>query len=275
MTASNNSPALTSLTRAALVVAHPGHELLVHGWLEITRPRVFVFTDGSARSTQSRLDSTSKILDQTGARRGSIYGRLSDASAYSAIINHEFELFKRLARELAEALIEERVSTVAGDAIEGYNPMHDVCRLLINTAVRIASHATCQPIKNLAFSLFNKPIACSQTLCADCVSLQLDEAAFKRKMAAAEGYNEMKDEVYAAIDRASLDAFRTERLHPVDTDDGKSLWEKEQPFYERYGEKRVAAGHYQQVLRYKEHLAPLAEALRQYAESSFQSGRLR
>src|SRR4030095_641561 len=29
-------------TRAALVSAHPGHELRVHGWLEIARPLVFV-----------------------------------------------------------------------------------------------------------------------------------------------------------------------------------------------------------------------------------------
>lgn len=32
--------------RAALVVAHPGHELRVYGWLEQARPRVFVLTDG-------------------------------------------------------------------------------------------------------------------------------------------------------------------------------------------------------------------------------------
>ena len=33
----------------ALVIGHPGHELLVHGWLEVARPIVFVFTDGSGR----------------------------------------------------------------------------------------------------------------------------------------------------------------------------------------------------------------------------------
>src|SRR5437868_1619892 len=28
--------------RAALVIAHPGHELLVHGWLELARPVIFI-----------------------------------------------------------------------------------------------------------------------------------------------------------------------------------------------------------------------------------------
>lgn len=256
-------------TRCALVVAHPGHELLVHGWLETARPRVFVLTDGSGRSNQSRLDSTTKVLDQTGANRGGIYGRLSDAAAYSAILNRDFNLFIRLAVELAEALAAERISRVAGDAVEGYNPMHDVCRLLINTAVQIASRAGCQPIENFAFSLVGQPLACPQALCANRISLHLDEDAFTRKMAAAEGYTEMKEEVSAAIDRASIDAFRTERLHPVGTEEGQSLWTEQQPYYERYGERRVAAGHYHRVLRHQEHIAPLAEALRLSAETGY------
>jgi len=65
-------------TRAALVIAHPGHELLVHGWLELMRPLVFVLTDGSGRTNQSRLESTTEIVNHTGVKLGCIYGRLSD-----------------------------------------------------------------------------------------------------------------------------------------------------------------------------------------------------
>ena len=39
-----------------LFVAHPGHELCVHGWLEIARPKVFVLTDGSGRSGRRAFD---------------------------------------------------------------------------------------------------------------------------------------------------------------------------------------------------------------------------
>src|SRR5947209_8011263 len=118
--------------RAALVLGHPGHELLVHGWLEVTQPLVFVLTDGSGRSNQSRLASTTKILNQAGAKLGSIYGRLTDAVAYAAILNHEFDLFVGIAENLCEEFAVQRIGCVAGDACEGYNPMHDVCRLVIN-----------------------------------------------------------------------------------------------------------------------------------------------
>jgi hypothetical protein len=58
--------------RTALVIGHPGYELMVHGWLELTQPLVFVLTDGSGRSNQSRLASTTKILNRAGAKQGSI-----------------------------------------------------------------------------------------------------------------------------------------------------------------------------------------------------------
>src|SRR5438034_752023 len=46
MTSSGGQTQFTSSNaRAALFIAHPGHELLVHGWLELVRPFVFVLTD--------------------------------------------------------------------------------------------------------------------------------------------------------------------------------------------------------------------------------------
>ena len=110
--------------RIALVIGHPGHELLVHRSLEVARPVVFVFTDGSGRSTQSRLASSTKLLNQTGAKCGGIYGLITDAAGYAAILNQDFNLFVGLAEELSRAFVTEQIDCVSGDAFEGYNPMH-------------------------------------------------------------------------------------------------------------------------------------------------------
>ncbi len=249
--------------RTALVIGHPGHELLVHGWLEVAHPLVFVFTDGSGRSNQSRLASTTKVLNQTGAKCGSIYGRLTDAAAYAAILNHEFELFVGLARELSGALVAERIDYVAGDAFEGYNPMHDVCRLVINAAVTVAGRERGQCVANFEFSLTGP---CNELPHPNRIWRLLDEAAFARKMTAAKGYAQLSGEVSAALERTSTEAFRVECLCPVDRCAGDYRG-NEPPFYEQYGEKQVAAGYYDRVLRYNEHIAPLAEALRRYVES--------
>src|SRR5438874_2689284 len=123
---------------AALVIAHPGHELCVHGWLENARPRVFVLTDGSGRSGQSRLNSTSEILSAAGARCGSIFGRFSDLSIYTAILEGDFGVFEQLVIELADSFVRDEVEYVSGDATEGYNTIHDTCRIVINAAVELA-----------------------------------------------------------------------------------------------------------------------------------------
>ncbi|HWN08969.1 MAG TPA: hypothetical protein VNO50_06820 [Pyrinomonadaceae bacterium] len=252
-------------TRAALVIGHPGHELRVHGWLEVARPVVFVFTDGSGRANQSRLPSTTRILSRAGATRGSIYGRFTDANAYAAILNHEFDVFVELAEELCEAFAAERIDYVAGDAFEGYNPMHDVCRLIINAAVAAAQGLRDHRVGNLGFSLIGQPTACQQAPHADGICRRLDDVAFARKLAAAKGYVELAGEVHSALEHTSADALRVECLRPVGSAEDLS---DQPPFYESHGEKQVAAGLYTRVLRYQEHIAPLAEALRRYVERS-------
>lgn len=247
-----------SLSRAALVIGHPGHELLVHRWLELARPMVFVLTDGSGRTNQSRLNSTSEILNQTGAKQGSIYGRLTDRAAYSAMLNHEFDLFVQLAGELAAALTSARIDYVVGDAREGYSPTHDVCRLVINAALEVANRMSGQRVGNFEFVLRSPQVDHESRHPGD-IHLTLDQEAFARKLARAKAYAGLSAEVSAALGRTPVDAFRTEHLRRVSLN--HEVHSEGRPFYEQYGEKRVAEGHYKRVIRYREHLAPLAEAL--------------
>jgi len=257
-----------SKTRAALVVAHPGHELMVHGWLEIARPCVFVLTDGSGRANKSRLNSTTRVLERAGASTGNLYGPLTDAAAYRAILNHEFEVFIKCVRELTAAFVSRQIDFVAGDALEGYNPMHDVCRLVINAAVAAARRDHGREIANVDFSLVNHADAAPTPPSANDITLQLDEAALARKISVAQGYAELAGEVSSALSKSSIEAFRIERLRPVDSEGPETLTRhcsEKPPFYEQYGEKQVAAGHYTHVLRYDEHIAPLAEALQSFS----------
>jgi hypothetical protein len=75
---------------------------------------------------------------------------------------------------------------------------------------------------------------------------------------------ELKEKFRGMIDGVPLDAFRVECLRPVDNESGTHWTTK--PFYELYGEKLVAAGRYQKVIRYEEHMLPLARAIRAKAK---------
>jgi hypothetical protein len=65
-----------------LIVAHPGHELLLHGWISRNKPLVHILTDGAADSSMTRLGGTAELLRDLGARSGAIFDRLSDREAY-------------------------------------------------------------------------------------------------------------------------------------------------------------------------------------------------
>ena len=143
---------------AALVIAHPGHELRVHGWMARTRPVVFVLTDGSGRTGRSRIESTTRVLAALGAARGAVYGRFSDREIYRALMERETARFVALASEIAAAFATLATAEVAGDALEGYNPTHDLCRHLIDAAVGM-SRASGREITNYDFPLTGPPDA--------------------------------------------------------------------------------------------------------------------
>lgn len=291
--------------RAALVVAHPSHELRLHGWLEQAKPYVCVLTDGGGRSGEPRLARTTEVLSRAGATRGAIYGRFADLDVYSAILNRDTELFAGIVEELAQVFVDQRIDYVVGDAAEGYNVTHDMCRVMIGAAVEMAERRYGHLVKNFDFAVVGPPDECPDHLRDKATWFQLDDDAFDRKIRAALGYTpKLAEDVEEALtgvpfrgvrrfsqaqlarqvdievktsdlrgvasneqhqelnDGVPLDAFRVECLRPVDNESGTHWSSGDRRFYELYGEKIVAAGRYDTVIRYEEHMLPLARAIR-------------
>ena len=276
-------------TSSALIVAHPGHEMRLHCWLAKARPVVFILTDGSGRSQLSRLDSTTNYLREIGVERGSLYGRFSDRKIYQSLLRHDFTLFINLVNELVESFRRERIALVVGDAAEGYNSTHDLCRLLVNAAVEMANGAGAGHIANYDFPVVERPDSCPQRLRAAAIRLHLDETTFAGKLAAArKHYPELVTEMEMALSRTGtsplrvylegrnetqqaavetcLDLFRVEVLRPAGGHKQLDAFMRHKPFYESHGERQVASGYYAETIRYREHLAPLADVLREHVE---------
>jgi hypothetical protein len=241
----------------ALVVAHPGHELRVYHWLETHHPIYCCLTDGSGGSATSRLSSTTRLLDTVGASLGPIYGRYPDTDVYRLLLDGRVDVFVALARELAAALATAGVECVAGDAVEGFNPAHDVCRLVVNGAVEILRRQTGRDVRSYEFLLDGPPDANRP----GSVVVRLDAAALERKLAAARDYTEMRAEVDAALARYGRQAFAIECLRPATATSPLMRFEEELPYYERFGERRVEEGRYSEIIRYRDHVRPVAMAI--------------
>ena len=228
--------------------------------MTIAHPVVHVLTDGSGSDRQSRIASTTALLDAAGATRGSIYGRMSDREIYDAILHRDHARFIALVEELATTLVTNNISVVAGDAVEGFNPSHDVCRYVINAAVRLAA-ASGHVIGCYAFPLDGPPDAGGDGLRRGVLRVDLTDEMLTRKLEAARAYAELRGEVESALQRVGTAPFRTEWLFPVDLVDPYGRNPDETPYYEIYGAQRVDAGAYANLVTFREHVKPLADAL--------------
>ena len=295
--------------RAGLAVTHPSHELRVFGWLERTRPRVLVFTDGSGRASRPRLPASARGLETLGLARGPVFGAVPDLAVYKALLRRDTEFFLGWALRVAEDLVRSQITFLAGDAAEGHNSAHDVWRGVLDAAVEIARDRYGWPTASYAFALFGHPAVCPDHARDGALWVHLDDEAFRRKVTAVREYSpklaaevdailagalfeglnrfsepalalaaaseaglglatlvqfpDLYDRLRAVIEGISMDDFRTECLWPatpfecLERDAGK-------PFYEFYGERLVAAGQYAEVIRYREHLVPVLEGLRDW-----------
>jgi hypothetical protein len=164
-----------------------------------------------------------------------------------------------LTRQLADFCVRHHPAELVGDMVEGYSPSHDVCRAMIDAAAELAA-ARSVPLANYAFPLTGLPDRAWQGRLQPAQILRLDPAAIERKRRAAEGYVALRAEVDHAWRELGIDAFACEALYDTATL-GRDPPEQP-PFYESFGERQVALGRYQQVLRYRSHVQPLVAALR-------------
>jgi len=246
----------------ALVIAHPGHELRTFGWVARHVPRVFVLTDGGGAGERPRLARTDALLAALGAVREPSFPVQSDRQMYEQMLGGDLAPFIELVERLAAAFVTQGIATVAGDATEGFNPTHDLCRGLVNTAVAIAQARSRRPIANYEFELTEWERGGNASHDGSCVHVSLAEAVFRRKLEAARGYYDLHDEVDRALAARGEDYFRLECMRP-----GREPEEPvEPPYYELIGEDRVRHGTYERVLRYADHMRPILVGLRAYAD---------
>lgn len=248
--------------KAALFIAHPGHVLRAYRWLEIAKPLVFVMTDGSGPDQPARLPSTSAVLEKVGARAGGVYGKWTDVEVYEAILKREAGPFVEATRKIANELAANEIDYILGDAAEGYQCTHEMCRYMLNTALALVEKETGRKIQNYDFLLFGPPDTCPDALRDRAIRVELNDDDFARKIAAAESYNEdFTHEVTKQTDRYGKKPFMVEYLMPAERG---AEWHagRGTPTYEVYGELQVMKGKYKQVIRYADHFKPLVTELR-------------
>ena len=231
-----------------LFVAHPGHELMIHGWLARAKPRVCVLTDGAGADGKPRIDFTETLLRDAGATPGRIFGRFTDLESYTWLFDRKVEVIDALVTEVAEEIASHHIEFVVADAMEGLHPVHDLSRMIVGAACARAGS-----IPHYEFPLHDGPRAYEDFI-------ELDDAEFATKIAWARKLEPILADVREMFSRFGEDAFRRESFRRV-SDWTATPW-GERPLYERIGEEHVARGRFTRVIRYAEHVQPLLDHVR-------------
>lgn len=247
--------AKTSFGRSLLVIAHPGHELRLYGWIKQATPHVVILTDGSGSTGISRVDLSRDLIHGLGAHVA-VAGKFPEPRLYELMLAREVTPFLRMADELAALVRSESIDTLICDASEGYHPAHDLCLPLARAAVRAAGRDTVL----YEYRVVGDP----RPQRHDAFALELDEPMWREKIDRARRYaaasgSVLSQEVQYMFDTFGEEAFRHEVLRSAGTESPRL--HNGLRYYEARGEERVRSGRYGEVLRHRDHFAPVEGAL--------------
>lgn len=260
-----------TLGRAALAVAHPGHELRLAKWAELSRPAVFILTSGSrSGADRSRVEASARLAESLGARPGGVFGQRLDREAYGWVMAGDAAPFEALAEQLADELVRDRIDTVVTDGWQLYNVIHDFWHLTVRLAAALATARRGQTVECLDYAVVPTTAGMPQ-VGRERLRIELSPEDVARKMRLIEAYAGIAEDAAEAI-RVGGEAFvRCETLHePAPL---RQLFPTggDKPLYETFGEARVAAGLYDSVLRWR-HAEPVAARLAARLNAALTSG---
>jgi copper chaperone CopZ len=232
-----------------LILAHPGHELRIHHWLELRKPRIYLLTDGSGGHHSSRTQYSRDVVEATGATAGAVFGDIPDATWYKALLAGDIGDFTDVLSRISVDVSDMQDVQIVSDAVDGYNPMHDLAYAFGNALDRLLQSTKPGRKQLCSAAVPNVPGVVE-------VEIQLDSAARARKMAAVKAYTPLADEARQILNR-DPQCFDRELLISQHFD-WDAPWT---PVWERIGKERVANKLYDRCITYRENVQPVAQQL--------------
>lgn len=188
----------------ALSIAHPGHELRLHGFLEQAKPWVFILTDGSHRTGADIMFESIKAIDK--ATKFGSKGKLDlksdswkktfkhsfpgnppekehikDIQIFSELINQKTDFMAAHIAFMAQNFIKYDVDYLVADPSEGFNVVHEINRVMADAAIDLVKGMTGKQILNYDFAI-DQPF--NTNINDECIHIILDDDAVERKLTA-------------------------------------------------------------------------------------------
>jgi len=130
------NPLSNNPIKRLMIFGHPAHELALFGFLQRFCPQIVIITDGGAeeRIQQSRTGLESIGLEAT-------YLKFAENDFYAALLRRDVTFFEVVSESLSLEIAALQPNQIFCDAVEFYNPVHDLTLPLVLRAATAAPRA--------------------------------------------------------------------------------------------------------------------------------------
>ena len=245
-----------------MVFSHPNHELAVFGFLQRHRPWTVYLTDGGG---EHRVAETRRGLASLGLLDRACFLGYTEPAFYRALLDRDVAFFREVAARTRSALRELEAEEVFCDAVEYYNPVHDLAR-----PIAAAALAGGPPARLFEVPLVHQARGDGEeyrvqrfppSRAGPRLALALTEEELRAKAAARDAvYTLLRAQMGDTLRRLPLSHLAREEAAPAQ-EDGAGPAPDQALRYERRGRLLQAQGEVERVITFREHYAPLAAAL--------------
>jgi hypothetical protein len=120
------------MPRSVMVFSHPNHEIAVLGTIYRKRPDIIFLTDGGG---EDRVDQSRQGLSAYLQEDSLHFLNYTEQSLYDALIRCDVAFYRSLASEVRDLLMRLDAEEVFCDAVEFYNPVHDIALPVVLAAL--------------------------------------------------------------------------------------------------------------------------------------------
>ncbi len=120
--------------RRLMVFGHPAHELALFGLLQRHEPAVIVLTDGGE---PERVEQSRAGFASIGLGHDNCYLGFAESEFYDRLLARDFEFFLSVSRAVEAEIERLQPDQIFCDAVEFYNPVHDLTLPLVQRASRV------------------------------------------------------------------------------------------------------------------------------------------
>jgi hypothetical protein len=245
---------LKDLRKSALIIAHPGHEILLYHWLECARPRVFMLTDGSGGEAKPRVGHSQHLIEQAGATCGRVFGAHPDRTWYRAILEGDHWPFLDALNRVEEECVAAGLRKLVCDPVELFNPLHDLANAFAHALAGRLRGRCGEPVEVRTYPIEDSPRFEARASSP----LLLNADAMERKRRAMAAYAPLAHEQPRYAHLLAKD-------HELIARDAPAFpWPamlSETPYYESFGRARLSEGRYDSLITYADHVRPIALGL--------------